>query len=637
MSEPCTQAHSAHGHCRSHSHGCSCAHHHGDGKREWIRLAVCTALFVTGIIVTSFTPSHAVIQPLWLAIAIAPLLWPLLKEAGEELRERSVGENTLLLVAVVAAFVIGEWIEGAMVLLLFVLGENIEHKAMNYSRRTIASLAAMTPDMAWRVGDDGELTEIPATQVAIDDVLRILPHSRVPVDCRVLAGESDVNTAALTGESLPMYCTVGDTLLSGSVNGAGVLTVIATQVNAKSAAARIMHLVEEASAQKGRSERFITRFARIYTPAVMVGAVLVAVIPPLCGGLWRVWIYRALAFLVASCPCALVISIPLGFYAGIAAAARQGMLLKGGSYVEMLARVKAVAFDKTGTLTRDALQLEDVLLSCGVTSEEALQLAAALERHSTHPIAKALCAAASGELPVVTDLQEQAGLGVCGTIQGCTLACGGGRLMQRLGISIADFPPAAVYLSREGQVIAAFTMTAYLQQGAANAVEALRALGVTRIAMLTGDGAVPAQAIADAVGITEVQADLLPEDKLAAVKQLQAVGLTTAFVGDGINDAPVLAAADVGVAMGLGSSAAIETADAVLVSGGLMHLPRAVKLCRRTVRTVRANIAFALGVKAAVLLLAVCGIAPMWLAVFADTGVTVLCVLNALRLLLPTK
>ncbi len=625
-----------HDHDQAHGYadGCDCGHHHAENRGAWWRFCACLGVFLIGMAVTARISLPWFIQPLWLAVAIMPLVLPLVKEACAEWRVPAVGEKTLLLLAVVAAFLIGECIEGSMVLLLFVLGENIEHKAMAYSRRVVSSLAAMTPDSTWRVDENGEVSEIPATCVAVGDVLRIPPHSRVPVDCRVLGGESAVNTAALTGESLPVYCTVGSELLSGSINGVGELTVLAIRVNAESATARIMHLVEDAIAQKGRSERFITRFARVYTPAVVLGALLVAVIMPLCGGEWRVWIYRALAFLVASCPCALVISIPLGFYAGITAAARQGVLIKGGSFVEALAQVKAVAFDKTGTLTADALLLQEIILSSDMTRDDALHIAAALEAHSAHPVAKALCAAADGDLPLVWDLQELPGLGVQATVNGRQFACGGARLMERLGVSIRALPQSQAYLSCDGEAVAAFVITATLQQGAREAVAALRKLGVSGVVMLTGDRPQAAQIVADAVGIDAVQGNLLPEDKVSAVRLLQAQGLKTAFIGDGINDAPVLAAADIGVAMGLGSSAALETADAVLVAGGLSRLPCAVVICRRTVRRVRENIAFALSVKVAVLLLAVLGFAPMWLAVFADTGVTVLCTLNALRLLL---
>ncbi len=626
----CHHDHHKH-HEASHHDGCGC--HHGESRGAWVRLALAAALFISGVLVTGLLSVPLWVQPLWMAAAIAPLVWSLLRESFGELRERAVGENTLLVVAVIAAFMIGENVEGALVLLLFVLGEAIEHKAVATSRRVVSSLAAVTPDGAWRVGVDGVAEEIPAAQVTVGDTLRIPPYSRVPVDCRVLTGESEVDTAALTGESMPVYCSAGDELLSGSVNGAGELTVTALRENAQSAAARILHLVEEAATQKGRSERFITRFARVYTPAVMLGAVLVAVVPILCGGEWSTWVYRALAFLVASCPCALVISVPLCFYAGIAAAARQGVLIKGGAFIESLARVQAIGFDKTGTLTEDVLSVDAVMCAEGVTREGALHIAAALEQRSTHPMGRALCMAVQTALPSVTDLQELPGLGVRGVLDGCAVACGGARLMARLGADITDFPPSPVYVWRDGGVIAAVSLSSAVREGAAAAIYRLRTLGVSTLTMLTGDRCEPAQAVAIAVGLDDVKANLLPEDKLAAVRDWQHTGLVSAFVGDGINDAPVLAAADIGMAMGLGSPAAIETADAVLVAGGLTRLPQAITVCRRTVRTVRTNIVFSLGVKAIVLVLAAMGLAPMWMAVFADTGVTVLSVLNALRLL----
>ncbi len=636
-------------HNHSHEHVChheqqdnchdSCCHgdcgcHHAEEHGSWKRLVISVVLFSCGLLVTGLLSLPSWVQPLWLAVAIAPLVWSLLMEAVEEVGNCSVGENTLLMVAVVAAFIIGEWVEGALVLLLFVLGETIEHKAVEASRRTVSSLAAVTPDYAWRMDDTGAVAEIPAIHVVVGDILRVPPHSRVPVDCRVLHGDSEVDTAVVTGESLPVRCTVGDELLSGSINGAGELTVIALRKTEQSAAARILQLVEEAASKKGLSERFITRFARMYTPAVMAGAVMVAVVPPLFVGDWMTWIYRALAFLVASCPCALVISIPLCFYAGIAATARKGVLIKGGVFVEQLARVQAIGFDKTGTLTDDVLAVDTVSCYGDMTSDKALHIAAALENRSTHPIGRALCAAVDGDVSSVVDLQEVPGLGVRGVVDGADVACGGIRLMEQLGVDMTAFPLMPVYVWRGGEVIAAITLSAGLRLDAAPAIRDLRALGVSRLSMLTGDRLEAARVVADAVSLNDVKANLLPEDKLSIVQRWQQEGFVTAFVGDGINDAPVLMAADVGVAMGLGSSAAIETADAVLVSGGLAHLPRAVTMCRRTVHTVRANIAFSLAVKAVVLVLATIGLAPMWLAVFADTGVTVLCVLNALRLLM---
>ena len=630
--------------CCHHEHtgACGCEHGHGDGETgfPW-KLALAAAVFLTGLVIPGLAGLPGWGKGVWMAVAAALPLWAVLREAVEELEERHLGENFLLVIAVAAAFAIGEWTEAVLVLLLFCLGEWLEDVALDYSRDTIAALAAVTPDTAIRLTAAGQET-VPATDIVAGDRLLIPPHTRIPVDGTVVEGESAVDASAITGESEPVPVAAGAPVLSGMLNGDGALTVEATRPSADSAAARILRLVEDAAARKGASEKFITRFARVYTPAVTAGAVLVAVVPPLLGGGWLTWIYRALAFLVASCPCALVISIPLSFYAGIARAARQGVLLKGGCYVETLAKVNAVAFDKTGTLTTGNMTLTRVVTAEKVQESEMLALAAALEQHSSHPAGRALCAAFSGEPAAVAAIQEQPGIGVSAQWQGRAVACGGARLLEQQGIDVsalsADMADAAAYLVQDGRVLAAFHMDAELQEGAADVVRSLTRLGVRRLAVLTGDRPAAAQAVAQAVGIREhVYAGLLPEEKQAAVRAMQADGLVTAFIGDGVNDAPVLAAADVGVAMGLGSPAAIETADAVLVSGGLRRLPAAIRLCRRVVATVWSNIAFALAVKAAVLVLAVLGFAPMWLAVFADMGVTLLAVLNALRLLLPGR
>lgn len=620
-----------------HEHGCGCGHthHHDDEEpKSLLPLIISAVVFFLGWLLPKLLEMPAFVQPIWMAAAAVWPLIPVLQEALEELKDHSMGENVLLVIAVVAAFVIGEYVDGTLVLLLFSLGEWLEDKAVDTSRNAVASLAAVTPDTARRLRSDGTEEEIPAADVAVGDRLLVLPHTRVAVDCRVLEGSSEADTSALTGESRPEPVEVGSELLSGTVNGSGTLTVEALRATEDSAAARILRMVEEASARKGQSEKFITRFARIYTPVVTGLAVVVAAVPPLLGlGAFTDWLYRALVFLVASCPCALVISIPLGFYAGIAASARRGVLLKGGKFVEKLAKVQAVAYDKTGTLTTGALTLDRVVPLSGVNAEEALRQAAMLEQYSTHPLARAIVEAAGGTAAAPEGLRELPGVGV----EAGDMACGGLRLLETKKIALASLPAemrdASAFLVENGTVTAAFYVKAQLQEGAAQTVTALTRLGVSRQVMLTGDRQAQADEAAAAVGLSEVRAELLPEDKLAAVQSLQQEGLITAFVGDGINDAPVLAEADVGLAMGLGSPAAIETADAVLVSGGLSGLPGAVKLCRRVMRIVRENIIFALAVKAAVLVLAVCGVAPMWLAVFADMGVTLISVANVLRLL----
>ena len=618
-----------------------------------IALLIAAALFVSGAVVCRLLSVPTALAAVWMAVAAALLLIPIAREAVEEWQARRMGENTLLIIATVAAFVIGEWTEAALVLVLFTLGEWLEDKATGYSRRTIASLAAVAPDVAWRVGESGRATKIPAAKIAAGDILRIPPHTLVPADCTVLEGESSADASALTGESEPLYVNAGTELLSGCMNGDGTLTVRAEKPAGESAAARIMRLVEDSAQSKGRSERFITRFAQWYTPIVTVMAVLVAVIPPLCipGEVWQDWLYRALVFLVASCPCALVISIPLGFYAGIAAAARRGVLIKGSIHVETLAAVEVMAFDKTGTLTTGEVTLSEVIcLDPNITSEQALMLAAALEGESSHPLARAIAEAdaSGGELIVdaqdapvreapkltVTDRREIAGLGVSGTVRGAQILCGNKRLMEAEGVDTASLPDAAAYLAVGGHVMAAFVTAEGLRDGVREVVEALQADSHLHLRILTGDREKEAAEVARAVGLVgNYKAGLLPEGKLDAVQEIQEDGWVTAFVGDGINDAPVLAAADVGIAMGFGSPAAIETADVVLMSDGLTRLPATLWLCRKVVRIVRENIAFALAVKAAVLVLAVFGFAPMWLAVFADMGVTMLSIFNSLRLL----
>ena len=619
-----------HGHEHKHDH----QHDHTqgeDGKVSRVGLLIGAALFLIGLIPTL---PGAMSYALCLVAAVIAA-YPVLRGALAELRGRSMGENLLLIIALAAAFAIGEAAEGAMVALLFTLGELLEDVAVGRSRRHIEQLAKIRPDRAVRILADGRTETIDADLIEIGDRLMIPANERIAVDCTVLEGESEIDASALTGESRPVYAGPGSALLSGAMNGSGALTVRADNRAESSAAARILDMVSESSARKGSSERFITRFARVYTPVVTLLAVVLAVLPPLLGlGAWTDWIYRALVFLVASCPCALVISVPLGFYSGIGAASRKGVLIKGGRYIEALAHAKAAAFDKTGTLTTGRLIIRRVDCAPGFTREEALRLAALAERHSSHPAALAILEAAGGVGSAdVFSLTERPGLGVTAVAEGRTLLCGGKRLMDAEGVAV-PWEDAAVYLAVDGKAVAAFQMESELHPDAARAVERLHDLGIARIAMLTGDRRTEADRIAARLGIEEVHADLLPEDKLNALRSIKEQAGATLFVGDGINDAPVLAEADAGVAMGLGSSAAIEAGDVVLTSGSLKRLPDAVRLSRRVLGAVRFNIAFALAVKAAVLVLAAFGFAPMWAAVFADVGVSLLSVLNSARLFL---
>lgn len=640
----------AHPHCHgggSHEHGPETAHSHTDaaghthehshGEKQGFPwgLAAGAVLFLLGFL--PFLPDPVPFL-LYLASAVAAAA-PVARGALAEIKGKSMGENVLLVIALVAAFAIGEAREGAIVALLFTLGERLEDLAVGRSRRQIEQLAKIRPDRAFRVREDGTEEEILADAVQVGDLLRIPAHERVAVDCTVLQGESEIDASALTGESRPVYVSPGSTLLSGAMNGNGSLTVRADNRAESSAAARILDMVSESAARKGSSEKFITRFARIYTPVVTALAVLLAVIPPLAGlGGWQEWIYRALVFLVASCPCALVISVPLSFYSGIGAASRKGVLIKGGRYIEALAKARAAAFDKTGTLTTGRLAVTHIALAPDMDRQTALRLAALAESHSPHPAALAIrqeaeaaCPSSAGAEGAVEALSELPGLGVSAVIDGRAVLCGGKRLMDANGVAV-PWPDAAVYLAVDGKAAAAFQMESELHPDAAGALSRLHALGIRKITMLTGDRRAEAERIAGKLAVDEVKADLLPEDKLNALRALKQENGATLFVGDGINDAPVLAEADAGVAMGLGSAAAIEAGDVVLTSGSLARLPDAVRLSRRVMGVVRFNIAFALTVKAAVLILAAVGFAPMWAAVFADVGVSILSVLNAARL-----
>jgi Cd2+/Zn2+-exporting ATPase len=496
------------------------------------------------------------------------------------------------------------------------------------------------PDYA-NVERDGELVQADPDEVAVGDVIVVKPGEKVPLDGTVLEGTSCLDTAALTGESLPRNVGVGDDVISGCVNQSGLLRVQVTKPFGQSTVARILDLVENAGSRKAKAENFITKFARYYTPAVVLGAVLLAVLPPLLtGGNWSAWIHRALSFLVVSCPCALVISVPLSFFGGIGGASRAGILVKGSNYLEVLAQAEVVVFDKTGTLTQGSFQVTAVHpADCG--EEELLEQAALAESWSDHPISQSIRAAWGRELDTsrVTDAQELSGRGVQVKVDGRTVCAGNGKLMQEQGVS---FTPAqevgtVVYVAREGTYLGCVVIADQVKPDAAQAIARLKSQGVRRTVMLTGDAQTVAQAVGKQLGLDEVHAQLLPADKVEQVERL--LGETSSkgslvFVGDGINDAPVLSRADVGVAMGaLGSDAAIEAADVVLMDDKPSKLAAAVTIARRTLGIVKQNIVFALTVKALVLILIAVGVATMWMAVFADVGVAVLAILNAMRAL----
>ncbi|MDY5969687.1 MAG: heavy metal translocating P-type ATPase [Bacteroidales bacterium] len=553
--------------------------------------------------------------------------------------------NFLMAVATLGAMAIGflpktqpQFAEAVFVMLFFQVGEWFEHIAEGRSRKSISQLMDIRPDVAHVVR--GEAIEDVSTEaVQKGDVVLVEPGEKVPMDGVVLEGVSYLNTVALTGESTPRAVRPADEALSGCVNIGGVLKMRVTKEFGESTASKILRLVEHAAENKSKSERFITRFARIYTPIVVGLAVLTALLPPLLsvGQDWSVWVYRALTFLVISCPCALVISVPLAFFGGIGGASRKGILVKGANYMDTLAKVRAVAFDKTGTITHGVFDVSAVHPE-ELEENALLHLSAHVERHSTHPIAASLRNAFPNENDdcLVENVQERAGLGVSAQVNGQTVCVGNNKLMDTVG---AEWKPCdkagtVVHVAVDGKYAGHIVVTDKIKDDAAEAISALKKEGVNRLVMLTGDKEEVAASVARAIGLEEYRAGLLPDDKLCEVEKLLSTQYKVAFVGDGINDAPVLARADVGIAMGgLGSDAAIEAADVVLMDDKPIKVAVAIRQARRTVRIARENIWFAIIVKVVVLVLAFFGFAPMWLAVFADVGVTVIAVLNATRAL----
>lgn len=559
-------------------------------------------------------------------------------------------ENFLMAVATVGAIGIGEMVEGVAVMLFYQIGELFQRCAVGRSRRNITALMDIRPDYA-NIEQDGELTQVDPDEVPTGTVIVIKPGEKVPIDGVITEGETSLNTSALTGESVPREAKQGDEVISGCVNLNGLIRVRTTKEFGESTVSKILDLVENSSMKKSRSENFITRFAKIYTPAVCLGAVLLALIPPFIqllfvGGNadWLVWFTRALTFLVISCPCALVISIPLSFFGGIGGASARGILVKGSNYLEALAQAGIVVFDKTGTMTKGVFEVVSVKAQ-GVSEEMLLHYAAYAESYSTHPIAESLRRAygKSIDTALVSEVEEISGHGVTANIDGKTVAAGNRRLMERLHISCAESDAAGteVHLALDGSYIGYILIADVLKPTAKEAVRALSAAGVRKTVMLTGDSEKAANTIAAELKVNEVKSGLLPGDKVDEVERLlteTGKNEKLVFVGDGINDAPVLSRADVGIAMGaLGSDAAIEAADVVLMDDDPAKIALAMRISRKTLRIVYENIVFALAVKALCLVLGALGVANMWWAIFADVGVMVLAVLNATRALAISK
>ncbi len=564
------------------------------------------------------------------------ILWKAVRNIGHG---QVFDENFLMSVATVGALVLGEYSEAVGVMLFYQVGELFQSYAVGRSRKSIAQLMDIRPDVA-NVERDGQILEVDPEEVAVGETIVVRPGEKVPLDGVVLEGASSLNTAALTGESAPRDVAVGGELLSGCVNITGLLKVRVTKEFGQSTVAKILDLVENAASKKAKAENFITRFAKYYTPAVVFAALALAVIPSLVTGDWAVWVHRALTFLVISCPCALVISIPLSFFGGIGGASAQGILVKGGNYLELLAKTETVVFDKTGTLTQGVFELSALVPAPGVAEGELLEAAALAERHSGHPIAQSLRRALGGEVDPdrVTDVQEIPGHGVSALVDGKRVLAGNEKLMKKEGV---DFRPCnqagtMVHVAREGQYLGCAVIADQIKETAPAAIKALKARGI-RTVMLTGDSRAVGEAVAARLGLDEVHAQLLPGDKVDRLEDLLSrknpKGVL-AYVGDGVNDAPVLSRADVGIAMGaMGSDAAIEAADVVLMDDDPAKLARAMDIAHKCLRIVRQNIVFALGVKALFLILGALGKTTMWGAVFADVGVAVIAILNATRML----
>ena len=613
---------------------------------------VCSAVLL-GI---AYAVEHAFDLQLWQALLLyllpyAVAGYDVVLEAWESITEgECFNEDLLMTIATVGALLIGfvpngspMFDEAVFVMLFFQVGEVFEHLASDNSKKSIAKLMDIRPDSA-TVERDGQLLTISPEEVGLGEIIVVKPGDRVPVDAEIIDGSTSLDTVALTGESVPRDATVGDNIISGCVNLSGVVRARVTHLFEDSTATRIIKLVESSNQNKSKSESFIRRFSRVYTPAVVYGAIALAFLPPLLSGDFvgnaSIWIVRALTFLIASCPCALVVSVPLAFFGGIGAASKEGILIKGSAYIDMLSTLDTVAFDKTGTLTEGVFEVLAVHPQA-IGEKDLLHLASHVEIHSTHPIAAALRAAYPSEDDdcVITDIKEIAGQGICANVNGKSVAVGNCALMESVGASwkACENHGTIIHVAVDGTYIGHIVISDRERADAPAAIASLKDVGVSKVVMLTGDKRDVAEEIAAQMGITEVRAELLPQDKVSAVEGLLAqktAGKSLAFVGDGINDAPVLARADVGVAMGvLGSDAAIEAADVVLMDDKLSKLSKAVKIARHTLGIAKQNIVFAIGVKVAVLILAAFGLAPMWLAVFGDIGVMVLAVLNSTRAL----
>ncbi|MGN0389258.1 MAG: heavy metal translocating P-type ATPase [Wujia sp.] len=616
-------------------------------KKVLIRIILAAAL----LIIYHFLPVDGVLRFALYMIPYVIIGYDILKKAGKGILNRQVfDENFLMAVATIGAIVLGDYAEGTAVMLFYQIGELFQSYAVGRSRKNISELMDIRPDYA-NIEKDGSLEQVDPDEVEIGTIIVVQPGEKVPIDGVVVEGTASLNTSALTGESVPREVSVGDEIISGCIDMTGLLKIKTTREFGESTVSKILELVENASSKKSSSENFISKFARVYTPAVCFGALALAVLPPLfrmiflnLAPAWPVWIYRALTFLVISCPCALVISIPLSFFAGIGGASREGVLVKGSSYLETLAQTKTIVFDKSGTMTKGVFEVSGIHHS-PMEDEELLELAALAESYSNHPISKSLQRAYGKPIDKsrVSDVEEIGGHGLTAKVDGKQVAVGNAKLMERLSVAYQDCHHVGtiVHVAIDGAYAGHILISDMLKPHAKDAIFALKKAGITKTVMLTGDAKSVGEHVAKELQIDEVYGELLPSDKVEKVEQLLTQKREKdklAFVGDGINDAPVLSRADVGIAMGaLGSDAAIEAADVVLMDDDPLKISKAIRIAKKCIRIVYQNIYFAIGIKLICLLLGAVGIANMWVAIFADVGVMVIAVLNAIRALFVKK
>lgn len=614
-------------------------------KKMLARIIAAAAIWIAGFILGKALPS----EERWSAAGIAELViftasyfvigWDILWKAIRNIAHGQVfDENFLMTIASIGAMIVGEYDEGVAVMILYQVGELFQSVAVGKSRQSISDMMDINPEYA-NLERGGETVQVDPSEVNTGDIITVKPGERIPLDGEVIFGSSGLNTSALTGESALREVTVGDEVISGCINTDGLLKIKVSRPYSDSTVAKILELVENSGENKAKTENFITRFARVYTPVVVICALILAVIPPLFVGNWSGWIYKALTFLVVSCPCALVISVPLSYFGGIGGASKRGIMVKGANYLEALSTAQTYVFDKTGTLTKGSFAVSEIRPAGGFSEEELLKMCASAESCSNHPIALSIVSAGKklGDIPAAENAQEIAGFGVKAQVGGKTVSVGNPRLMKEVGAEFtdADSTGTVVHCAADGVYAGCLVISDEVKEGSKPALAELKRLGAAKTVMLTGDRKATGEAVAAQVGIDECHTELLPDGKVAMVEKLYAdkpAKSSLVFVGDGMNDAPALARADVGIAMGgLGSDAAIEAADIVLMNDNIENLPVAVKIARKTHTIVMQNIIFALTIKIGIMALTTIGIGNMWAAVFADVGVAIIAILNAMR------